>query len=330
MRKLLVIFFTLLLSTIGVAPASGGNGNGCEQDSPYQSKYRPGCFLEHPDESKVLNGISFQYVVASCSSPWGPGTDNLGYIYIEGIDPAKGNLEPGTTHDIELFFAHDCRAYAGAYQLDLTLSSSAGDVAKALVVDESYYSYESSRVSSVSNYCLFYSCGRSTYTYELTTPGKMPAGTYSLRVDARTVSENNIYGFSSVLDTFNFSRALNVPGDIDEGESGQISQKGPNNQIGPEEDHQQREKEDEKPSAPTDSQSEQVLNAGSFKGYVALYAKGYRGDRFSAKVGKDWVVVPSLESDFERIVEYTGAGYTINVRMYINGSLVSTKTVTTR
>lgn len=329
MRKLLVIFVTFLLSAIGVVPALGVNGNGCEQDSPYQTRYSPGCFLEHPDESKVLTGISFQYVVASCPSPWGSGTDSLGYIYIEDIDPSTGNLESGKTYDIELFFSHDCRAYAGAYQLDLTLSSSTGDVAKGMMIDESYYSYESSRVSSRSNYCLFYSCGRSTYSYELTTPVKMSAGTYSLRVDARTVSENNSYGFSDVQDTFNFSSAFGFNGDSDEGESGATSQPSPNKQIGLEEDDQQIGEEDEKPAA-KDSQSDRVLNAGSFKGYVALYAKGYKGERFSAKVGKDWVVVPSLESDFERIVEYTGAGYTINVRMYINSSLVSTKIVTTR
>ena len=76
--------------------------------------------------------------------------------------------------------------------------------------------------------------------------------------------------------------------------------------------------------------SARKLNAGSFKGYVALYAKGYKGDRFSAKVGKDWVIRPALEQDFVRIVEYTGPGYTINVRMYINSILEETITVTTK
>ena len=76
--------------------------------------------------------------------------------------------------------------------------------------------------------------------------------------------------------------------------------------------------------------SEQVLNAGSFKGYVALYVKGYGGARFSAKVGNDWVIIPIVESSFERYVEFTGAGYEINVRMYINRELITTKTITTR
>jgi len=72
------------------------------------------------------------------------------------------------------------------------------------------------------------------------------------------------------------------------------------------------------------------VNAGSFKGYVAIYAKGYEGQRLSAKVGNDWVVVASLASNFERVVEYTGAGYTIAVRIYIDRVLVDTITVTTK
>jgi len=76
--------------------------------------------------------------------------------------------------------------------------------------------------------------------------------------------------------------------------------------------------------------TDQKVNAGSFKGYVAIYAKGYEGQRLSAKVGKDWVVVASLASNFERVVEFTGAGYTIAVRIYIDRVLVDTITVTTK
>ena len=72
------------------------------------------------------------------------------------------------------------------------------------------------------------------------------------------------------------------------------------------------------------------VNAGSFKGFVAVYAKGHMGKRLSAKVGNDWVVVPALASNFVRVVEYTGAGYTIAVRLYIDRVLVNTITVTTK
>jgi hypothetical protein len=76
--------------------------------------------------------------------------------------------------------------------------------------------------------------------------------------------------------------------------------------------------------------SDQKVNAGSFKGYVAVYAKGYEGQRMSAKIGNDWVVVESLASNFERVVDFTGAGYTIAVRIYIDRVLVDTITVTTK
>jgi hypothetical protein len=76
--------------------------------------------------------------------------------------------------------------------------------------------------------------------------------------------------------------------------------------------------------------ADQKVNAGSFKGYVAVYAKGYQGQRMSAKIGNDWVVVESLASNFERVVDFTGAGYTIAVRIYIDRVLVDTITVTTK
>ena len=72
------------------------------------------------------------------------------------------------------------------------------------------------------------------------------------------------------------------------------------------------------------------VNAGSFKGYVALYAKGYEGQRMSAKVGKDWVVVAALASNFERVVEFTGAGVDVAVRIYIDRVLMDTINLTTK
>jgi len=75
---------------------------------------------------------------------------------------------------------------------------------------------------------------------------------------------------------------------------------------------------------------DQKVNAGSFKGYVAVYAKGYEGKRLSAKIGNDWVVVEALASNFERVTDFTGAGYTIAVRIYIDRVLVDTITVTTK
>ena len=77
----------------------------------------------------------------------------------------------------------------------------------------------------------------------------------------------------------------------------------------------------------------QKVNAGSFKGYVAVYAKGYEGQRLSAKVGKDWVIVPSIPAatnDLYRYVEFTGAGVDVAVRIYIDRVLVDTINLTTK
>ena len=76
--------------------------------------------------------------------------------------------------------------------------------------------------------------------------------------------------------------------------------------------------------------SDAKVNAGSFKGYVAVYAKGYEGQRLSAKIGNDWVVVPALASNFERIVDFTGAGVDIAVRIYIDRVLMDTINLTTK
>jgi hypothetical protein len=84
------------------------------------------------------------------------------------------------------------------------------------------------------------------------------------------------------------------------------------------------------PSPTTVGPAAQKVNAGSFKGFVAIYASGYQGQRLSAKVGNDWVVVERLDSDFERVVEFTGAGFTISIPIFIDRVLVETIRLTTK
>jgi hypothetical protein len=72
------------------------------------------------------------------------------------------------------------------------------------------------------------------------------------------------------------------------------------------------------------------VNAGSFKGYVALYAKGYEGQKMSAIVAGKWIVVASLATDFERVVRFTGAGYDIVATIYIDGVMIDTFNITTK
>jgi len=75
--------------------------------------------------------------------------------------------------------------------------------------------------------------------------------------------------------------------------------------------------------------SDQKLTVGSFKGFVAIYALNYTGQKLSAKVAGKWLVVNEL-SRFQRVVRNTGAGYTIKVDLYIDGAFVRSETVVTK
>jgi hypothetical protein len=77
----------------------------------------------------------------------------------------------------------------------------------------------------------------------------------------------------------------------------------------------------------------QKVNAGSFMGFVAIYAKGYEGQRLSAKVGKDWVVVasvPASRNNLFRHLEPVGTGVDVAVRIYVDRVLIDTINLTTR
>ena len=84
-----------------------------------------------------------------------------------------------------------------------------------------------------------------------------------------------------------------------------------------------------------DAPAETKVNAGSFKGYVAVYAKGYEGKRLSAKIGNDWVIVDPIVNNQEngslfRTTDFTGAGVDIAVRIYIDRVLIDTINLTTK
>jgi len=81
------------------------------------------------------------------------------------------------------------------------------------------------------------------------------------------------------------------------------------------------------------ARSPQKITVGSFKGYVAVYAMGYEGQRLSAKIGNDWVIVPSIpaaENSVFRWVEPTGFGVDCKVRVFIDRVLVETVFLTTK
>jgi hypothetical protein len=80
--------------------------------------------------------------------------------------------------------------------------------------------------------------------------------------------------------------------------------------------------------------ADQKITVGTFKGYVAIYTKGYMGQRLSAKVAGKWLVVDPIaaykSNDYSRTVRLTGAGYTITVDLYIDGVFVRSEVVTTK
>lgn len=68
-----------------------------------------------------------------------------------------------------------------------------------------------------------------------------------------------------------------------------------------------------------------VVNAGTFNGIVAIYAKNFEGRRLSAKVGEDWVIVDALDARFVRIIERVRwYDYGLTVRIFIDRRLVRT------
>lgn len=93
-------------------------------------------------------------------------------------------------------------------------------------------------------------------------------------------------------------------------------------------------KQPEPEPAQREIQSTKKINAGSFKGFVAVYALGYEGQRLSAKIGNDWVIIdPIVNNETEslaRITDFTGLGVDINLRVFIDRELVMTMPLRTK
>ena len=80
--------------------------------------------------------------------------------------------------------------------------------------------------------------------------------------------------------------------------------------------------------------ADKKITVGSFKGFIAIYTKGYMGQKLSAKVAGKWLVVDPIAAwqgnDYSRAVRLTGAGYTILVHLYIDGEFVRSETIVTK
>ena len=72
------------------------------------------------------------------------------------------------------------------------------------------------------------------------------------------------------------------------------------------------------------------LNAGSFNGYVAVYAKGHKGKTLSWKIAGKWFKT-TITSDYQVFQRKTAAvGLDVDVHLYIDGEKQTTKKVRTR
>ena len=71
-------------------------------------------------------------------------------------------------------------------------------------------------------------------------------------------------------------------------------------------------------------------NAGSFNGYIAVYAKGHKGKTLSWKIAGKWFKT-KITSDYQVFQRKTAAiGLNVKVDLYVNGTRELSKTVLTR
>jgi hypothetical protein len=72
------------------------------------------------------------------------------------------------------------------------------------------------------------------------------------------------------------------------------------------------------------------VNAGSFNGYIAVYAKGHKGKTLSWKIAGKWFKT-TVTSDYQVFQRKTAAiGLNVKVDLYVGGKRELSKTVLTR
>jgi subtilisin family serine protease len=80
--------------------------------------------------------------------------------------------------------------------------------------------------------------------------------------------------------------------------------------------------------------SEQKVTVGTFNGFIAIYTQGYVGQRLTAKVAGRWLAVDPIAlapgQSYSLVKRNTGAGYLINVEVFIDGQLMEKVQVLTR
>jgi len=87
-------------------------------------------------------------------------------------------------------------------------------------------------------------------------------------------------------------------------------------------------------TSPETPATDQKVTIGTFNGYIAIYTQGYEGRRMTAKVAGRWLAVDPITlvpgKTYSLTKRNTGAGFLINVEVYIDGTLVKAEEKLTR
>jgi len=79
--------------------------------------------------------------------------------------------------------------------------------------------------------------------------------------------------------------------------------------------------------------ADQKVTIGTYKGYVAVFTKGYAGQKLSVRLASKWHVrnpIVDLKAGYSLLTVNTGAGYVANVIVYIDTVEVERMTITTK
>lgn len=78
----------------------------------------------------------------------------------------------------------------------------------------------------------------------------------------------------------------------------------------------------------------QKITVGTFNGYIAIYTQGYQGRKLTAKIAGRWLKVDPIQlvpgKTYSLVKRNTGAGFLVNVEVYIDGVLLKSTSTTTR
>lgn len=83
-----------------------------------------------------------------------------------------------------------------------------------------------------------------------------------------------------------------------------------------------------------DQNPAQKVTVGTFNGFIAIYTQGHEGSKLTAKVAGRWLkvdsIAPALGKSYSLVKRNTGAGFLVNVEVYIDGVLMKNTTTTTK